>query len=193
MRIISGAARGRKLFAPPGRTLDIRPTSDRAREALFSILGSEVIGSRVLDLYAGTGALGLEALSRGAEEVVFVDFHRQSLDLINRNIAICQPGQEHGRVSVIRCDLRKGLPPAIIKEGAIRTFDLIFLDPPYSQGLSLKTLEYLSNGLLVNDRGIIVAEERSSETLPERCGVLTLTDQRIYGDTGFWFYSRHHL
>ena len=193
MRIISGTARGRKLAAPPGRTQDIRPTSDRAREALFSILGSRITGSRVLDLYAGTGALGLEALSRGAGEVVFVDLHRQSLDLINRNITICQPGNEHARVSVIRWDLRKGLPPAVAREGVIRTFDLIFLDPPYSQGLSLNTLECLSNGLLLNDRGIIVAEERSSETLPESHGVLTLTDQRIYGDTGFWFYSRHQL
>lgn len=193
MRIISGAARGRKLAAPPGRTQDIRPTSDRAREALFSILSSAVPGSRVLDLYAGTGALGLEALSRGAKEVILVDFHRQSLELIRRNIIICQPGNEHGRVSVIRCDLRKGLPPSVIKDAAIRKFDLIFLDPPYSQGLSLKTLEYLSNGLLLNDQGIIVAEERSSETLPDGCGELTLTDQRTYGDTGFWFYSRHHI
>lgn len=193
LRIISGWARGRRLVTPPGHTQDIRPTSDRAREALFSILGSAVPGSRVLDLYAGTGALGLEALSRGADEVVLVDFHRQSLEIISRNVIICKHDNEPGRVSVIRYDLRKGLPPAVTASADNRKFDLIFLDPPYSQGLSLKTLEYLANGLLLSDDGIVVAEERSSETLPESCGVLTQTDQRVYGDTGFWFYSpRHH-
>lgn len=189
MRIISGFARGRRLVAPPGRTQDIRPTSDRAREALFSILGSRVTGSRVLDLYAGTGALGLEALSRGADEVILVDFHRQALELIHRNVILCQAGNEHGNVVVIRFDLRKGLPPQVTGRSDLNRFDLIFLDPPYSQGLSLKTLEYLANGQLLADDGIIVAEERSSETLPECCGVLTLTDQRIYGDTGFWLYT----
>lgn len=193
MRIISGWARGRRLATPPGRTQDIRPTSDRAREALFNILGNEVAGSRVLDLYAGTGALGLEALSRGAAEVILVDYHRQSLELIRRNIAICKPGSHDGKVSVIRYDLRKGLPPAVTAKGDISKFDLIFLDPPYSQGLSLKALEYLGNGLLLNDNARVVAEERSSETLPDCCGILHLTDQRIYGDTGFWFYApRHH-
>lgn len=192
MRIISGWARGRRLVAPPGRTQEIRPTSDRAREALFSILGSAVPGSRVLDLYAGTGALGLEAWSRGAAEVVLVDFHRQALELIRRNIAICSADSEETRVTVIRHDLRKGLPPAVTARGADKKFDLIFLDPPYSLGLSMKTLEYLGNGTLLSDTGIIVAEERSSESLLKRCGLLNRIDQRVYGDTGFWFYSLDH-
>ncbi|MFV0438734.1 MAG: 16S rRNA (guanine(966)-N(2))-methyltransferase RsmD [Desulfopila sp.] len=188
MRIISGKARGRRLTSPPGRTQDIRPTSDRAREALFSILGSVVTDSRVLDLYAGTGALGLEAFSRGAAEVIFVDMCRQALALIQRNIATCTVAGDSSRLVVWRYDLRKGLPPALTAQDATNAFDLIFLDPPYSQGLSLKTLQYLSDGRIVGDNGLIVAEERSSESLPERCGVLDLHDHRVYGDSGFWFY-----
>jgi len=192
MRIISGKAKGRRLAAPPGRTQEIRPTSDRAREALFNILADSVPGSRVLDLYAGTGALGLEALSRGAATVVLVDFHRQALELIRRNIAICVPAEERERVTLLKYDLRRGLPPALTAEVKAAEFDLIFLDPPYSQGLSLKTLEYLGNGQLLSDTGIVIAEERSSESLPELCGMLHLFDQRTYGDTGFWLYAATH-
>jgi 16S rRNA G966 N2-methylase RsmD len=81
----------------------------------------------------------------------------------------------------------------LFEKGKDRRFDLIFLDPPYSLGLSLKTLEYLSDGLLLNDTSIVVVEDRSSESLPDSCGVLTLTDRRNYGDTGFWMYSPRNL
>ncbi|WP_167505733.1 16S rRNA (guanine(966)-N(2))-methyltransferase RsmD [Desulfosediminicola flagellatus] len=189
MRIISGWAKGRRLFTPPGRTQTIRPTSDRAREALFNILGSRCENSTVLDLFTGTGALGLEALSRGANEVVLVDFHRQALDLAKRNIEACKPHPEGAAVHIIRHDLRKGLPPSLTNGSVIKKFDLIFLDPPYSKGLSVKILESISNSKLYSDHTLIVVEERSSESLPDQCGQLTLTDQRTYGDTGFWLYS----
>jgi len=190
VRIISGKAGGRRLATPPGRTQDIRPTSDRAREALFNILGPIVDQSRVLDLYAGTGALGLEAFSRGAREITFVDFHRQPLELIRKNISLCAHDNDQTVFTVLRHDLRKGLPPVLLGDRAI--FDLIFLDPPYSQGLSLTTLQYLGNGDLLSPNGIVIAEERSSESLPDQCEVLHLFDKRTYGDTGFWLYSRHH-
>lgn len=189
MRIISGYAKGRKLIAPPGRTQNIRPTSDRAREALFNILGTQTQGSHVLDLFAGTGALGLEALSRGAAEVVFVDFHRQSLELIQRNLQICTASDSHSQTAILRYDLRKGLPQAPTLHDKKYKFDLIFLDPPYSLGLCLKILECLANSTILSENAIIVAEERSKEKLPESCGFLTITDQRTYGDTGFWIYS----
>ncbi len=192
MRIISGWAKGRRLFTPPGRTQAIRPTSDRAREALFSILGSRCEDSRVLDLFAGTGALGLEALSRGAREVVLVDFHRQALDLIKRNIEACLPHPDGSSIHVVRHDLRKGLPASLTSRSDENAFDLIFLDPPYSKGLSLKILESISNSNMYNDDALIIAEERSSESLPDQCGKLNLTDQRTYGDTGFWLYSPMH-
>jgi len=146
-----------------------------------------VVGSRVLDLYAGTGALGLEAFSRGAAEITFVDFHRQPLEIIRQNISICVSEGDPAVITVLRYDLKKGLPPALV--GGKSTFDLIFLDPPYSQGLSLKTLQYLGNGTLLTPTGIVIAEERSSESLPDQCDMLHLFDQRTYGDTGFWLYS----
>lgn len=142
----------------------------------------------MLDLFAGTGALGLEAASRGAAVVVLVDFHRQALELIRRNIAICQPGCERSSITLLRHDLRRGLPPSLSDPGQTSRFDLIFLDPPYSQELSLRTLEFLANGSLLQPDGVIVAEERSTESLPEECGQLRLYDRRVYGDTGFWFY-----
>lgn len=189
MRIISGWAKGRKLCTPPGKTQAIRPTSDRAREALFSILGTHCNGSHVLDLYAGTGALGLEAASRGASRVILIDFHKQSLELISKNIQACKPEQHDCSVTLLRHDLRKGLPKSFHSADKSLNFDLIFLDPPYSQGLCVKTLEYFSNGLYLSENAVVVAEERSSESLPEQCGTLTLTDHRTYGETGFWIYS----
>lgn len=186
MRIISGKAGGRKLVTPPGRSRDIRPTSDRAREALFNILGDRVVGARVLDLYAGTGALGLEALSRGASQLILVDHFRPALDIISRNIALC--GSPGDNVALVRHDLRKGLPPTLVQGENSHPFDLIFLDPPYDQGLSLRTLQHLDNSNLLAPDTIVVAEDRSSESLPDSLTYLELTDTRRYGDTGFWLY-----
>lgn len=190
MRIISGSARGRKLAPPPQRNVNIRPTSDRAREALFNILGSRVEGSKVLDLFAGTGALALEAFSRGAARVIMVENHHAALNLIRKNLQIFPPEAVSRQIAVIRHDLSKGLPRELFRHEQNLPFDLIFLDPPYSKGLSLKILEWLGNQRsLLADDVLIVAEERSSEKLPNKQSILGLSDQRTYGDTGFWFYS----
>jgi 16S rRNA (guanine966-N2)-methyltransferase len=189
VRIISGWARGRKLLPPSGDSgLEIRPTADRAKEAIFSIIGNKIGNSHVLDLYAGTGSLGLEALSRGAGSVTFVDLNPQAIELIKKNIRVCRLPEDL-QVSVIKHDLRKGLPGELMHNAARQQFNLIFLDPPYSQGLSLKTLEFLANCPLLTIDGLIIAEERRNERLPERQGPLVLMDQRNYGDTGFWLYT----
>ena len=188
MRIISGSARGRKLATPPGKSLDIRPTSDKARGALFSILAERTVGSRVLDLFAGTGALGLEAHSRGAASVVLVEQNPVALRLIVKNISIVA-GDRAEEIKVLRHDLRKGLPADLEREAHPAPFDLIFLDPPYGKGLTLNTLEWLGNSKLLGQDSIVIAEERSSEKLPEQIGNLVLFDQRRYGETGFWLYS----
>jgi 16S rRNA (guanine966-N2)-methyltransferase len=188
LRIIAGLARGRRLFAPGSRGgVAIRPTADRAREALFNILGWELVeGAQVLDLFAGTGALGLEALSRGAKAACFVDLSPLALELINSNILACGFGEQ---ARVIRHDLLrspsfwpkgKGPPPA---------FDLIFLDPPYRQGLCASTLTNLLATGMVGETAQVICEDDSRESLPERFGPLRLYDQRAYGDTGFWFYE----
>jgi 16S rRNA (guanine966-N2)-methyltransferase len=206
LRIISGSGKGRKLFTPPARENSIRPTSDRAREALFNIIADKVPGASVLDLFAGTGALGIEALSRGAKNVCFVDFHPQALDLISRNIQICmnalsQDPDAHdaettrihpdtpGPVTLIKHDLRRGLPFFSKKLQSPPGFDLIFVDPPYSQGLAMQLLRAIDTSSLLRQQTLVIVEERAKETLPERLTRLTLVDQRKYGEAGFWFYQ----
>ena len=191
MRIISGLARGRKLLTP-GKSNLIRPTTDRAREALFSIIGNRLMSARVLDLYAGTGALGLEAFSKGAKQVVFIEKFNNAIKLIHQNCVLCCMGLNNihdDNLIVIKHDLRRGLPikhPIFDKHGS---FDIIFLDPPYKKGLAEESLLSLDNSHFLNFTTLIIAEESSAETLPESFTRLTLTDQRKYGDTGFWFYK----
>ncbi len=191
MRIISGLARGRKLLTP-GKSNQIRPTTDRAREALFSIIGSRIISSRVLDLYAGTGALGLEAFSRGAKQVVFIEKQYKALDLIKQNCSFCGMGLKNVQddtLLIIKHDLSRGLPVNHPVFEEAEHFDLIFLDPPYTKGLAEESLLLLDGCDFLDPTALIIAEERSCETLPESFSRLTLTDQRKYGDTGFWFYE----
>ena len=126
MRIISGSAKGRKLFSPISGSKAIRPTSDRAREALFNIIGSRVMGCSVLDLFAGTGAFGCEALSRGAAEATFVDKSRVALELVCRNIALIPGGAE--RSEIIKSDLSIGKSAACLSRLTGNRFDLIFAD-----------------------------------------------------------------
>ena len=186
MRIISGSARGRKLQAPGQRFGDlIRPTSDRAREAIFSILAAKVVGARVLDLFAGTGALGLEALSRGALSAVFVDGQRSVTELINRNIALC--GFEE-RATVLHRDLAKGLAFLKAKQPA-DGFNLVFLDPPYGSTLALTGLESLAGGNFLAAKGIVVLEDAAEVQYPKTLGPLVCFDQRRYGEAGFWLYQ----
>ncbi len=190
MRIIAGRFRGRALQGPGGGRgrgqAPIRPTADRAREALFSIIGSEVEGARVLDLFAGSGALGLEALSRGARQAVFVENGQAALELIRRNIDLCGCGEQ---AEVVRGDLANNAEKLCQRLGG-KPFDLILLDPPYDRGLAPLLLKAIAaSGCLAED-GLLVAEERATGRLPERTGILCLVDQRTYGDTGFWFYRR---
>ncbi len=190
MRIIGGTAKGRRLHTPPKGTVSrtgsqlIRPTADRAREALFNIIGKEVEDAVVLDLFAGTGALGLEALSRGAQSAAFVDKSSQSTDLIKKNIELCGFSDKS---FVIKRDLTKSLS-FLEKHVTDRVFSLIFIDPPYRKALYLKILEELSSENLLASSGLVVAEDDSANQLPESVGSLILFDRRKYGETGFWLY-----
>jgi 16S rRNA (guanine966-N2)-methyltransferase len=183
LRIIAGSAKGRRLATPAmtkGRPL-IRPTSDRAREALFSIIGPAVEEARVLDLFAGTGALGLEALSRGAAFALFVDRHQQATALIRENIDLCGFAE---KARILQWDLDKGLA---FLEGQ-PAFSLVFLDPPYGTNLAPRLLAELATGCHLAANSLVVAEDAAGERLPETSGRLQLADRRRYGDTGFWFY-----
>lgn len=190
MRIISGKSRGRKLHTPKelrGKASLIRPTSDRARESLFNIIGRRILGAKVLDLFAGTGALGLEALSRGAEQVFFVDHSPYACALIAENCRLCN---EEGASHVLRRDLRKS-PVFLKKIAGDGAFDFIFMDPPYGQGFVRNLLYFLGKEVMIlNDNGMIIIEEVHDAILPEESQGLVLHDCRIYGETGFWFYKR---
>ncbi len=184
MRIISGSAKGRRLFAPPA-THPIRPTSDRAREALFSIIGTAVIDGNVLDLFAGTGALGCEALSRGAAGVVFIDNSRKALDLVAQNILLVDNGRK--RSTLLLRDLGKGLKLAgdLLPPNG---FDLVFADPPYDKGLAEMVLRSLDNCAILSPAALLIVEEHKRFLPPPDLQRLTMIDQRRYGDSLFTFF-----
>ena len=182
LRIIAGDYKGLRLAAPKGKSM--RPTADRVREAIFNILGYDLRELWVLDLFAGTGAMGLEALSRGAGFVVMVDQHPAAIRLIGRNLAACG-NPEHARV--YKLDLRRGLK-GLTKQDY--SFDLVFLDPPYGQGLTQRCLEQLGIGNLLNAAATVVSEHAIDEELISTYGCLHRQTMRVYGTTGVSFYSQ---
>ena len=152
MRIISGSARGRRLKELQG--MDTRPTTDKVKEALFNIIQFDVEGRKVLDLFAGTGQLGIEALSRGAADCLFVDSARDSVRLVQENLRRCGL-----TARVLQCDAL-----GILKSG--EKFDLIFLDPPYGSGLEAKAIEAVKEFDILTRGGIMVVETRPETALP---------------------------
>lgn len=190
MRIISGTAKGRKLFTPPQGSLDIRPTSDRAREALFNILGNRVQDATVLDLFAGTGAFGLEAYSRLAKRIVFIDNSILAIRLIQKNIEHCATSpHDIKRLSIVKHNLLHGIPTKKLAGETKTGIDLIFADPPYVKNISLAVLGFLSKSTIVASNSLVIIEERHTVKLPEQVERLVLTDQRRYGEAAFWFYQ----
>jgi 16S rRNA (guanine966-N2)-methyltransferase len=181
MRVIAGQAKGRRLRTPKGR--ELRPTADRVKEALFNILPRNLSGQRVLDLFAGTGNLGLEALSRGAAAAVMVDIARPATDVIAENV------QTLGFAAAARV-----ITAPVFK--AVRTlarsgekFDLILLDPPYERGLAGEALKEIAKEGLLDPNGTVVAEHSVRDNLEERYGALVLSDRRRYGDTQLSFFQ----
>lgn len=180
MRIISGEAKGRALFAPSGS--QTRPTSDKIRGSLFNIIGSRVMDARVLDLFGGTGALALEALSRGADSAVIADNSRAALQVIDRNARNVLKQDFEYRVSILGTDYRSAI-------GALegRIFDLVFLDPPYRMVEAYgEALSRLYAGDMLAPGCLVVMERLKSAgvPLPEPFSVY---DTRVYGDTAVDF------
>ena len=173
MRVIAGAARGRVLAAPKG--LHTRPTPGRVKEALFSILGAAVLDATVLDLFAGTGALGLEALSRGAARAVFVDKDRRALAALHRNTEVVAPD----RVEVLAMPAAHALR---LLKGRNARFDLAFLDPPYHLDLLPETLKALAQSGILRIGGIVVCEHHGRSAPPEPPADWQLETTRRYGD-----------
>ena len=174
MRVISGTLKGRRLFSPTGWAT--RPTADRIKESVFNILSGGIADQRVLDLFAGTGALGIEALSRGAQTAVFIDQRKTALAAIRRNIV--NLGLED-RTRIIQWNIRKNLN--CLASG--RPFDLVFMDPPYATGAVTPTLKALIASRALVSGARIVIEHSDREHLDPCMDALTLADQRRFGKT----------
>ena len=186
MRIISGTARGRRLFSPAGGTRAIRPTADRAREAVFNIIGQTIADSHVVDLFAGTGAFGCEALSRGAASVLFIDNSSQALALVAKNVALIGDGPQ--RSVLRRADLGKGLGAMTGRGGPHRLYDLIFVDPPYGKGLAMTVLHLLDRPDIFSAKALLIIEEDRQFSPPDTLDHLVRVDSRRYGESMFIFF-----
>jgi 16S rRNA (guanine(966)-N(2))-methyltransferase RsmD len=180
MRIVAGEFRGRRLKSPTWEGL--RPTSDRLRETLFNILGPSVRGARVLDGYAGTGAIGIEALSRGAAQVTFVERDPRAVKLIEANLALVGAGT--GAKPVI---IRAGLPDAVTRLNG-QVFDLIILDPPYADAAAAEALD--AAGPLAGRETRVIVEHATRHAPPAARAGLRLTRTVAAGDSGLSFYER---
>ena len=187
MRVIAGTYRSRILKSLKG--LALRPTSDRLRETLFNVLGSGVSGSRFIDLFAGTGAIGIEALSRGAAEVVFIENHPPAVNLIRRNLAALDISSHF---TVLSADALRGLELLQSRQKKEKpAYDYVFLDPPYAAAEDYaRVLEFLGSADLLAISGIGIAEHRRKFDLPEKAGALRRVRVLRQGDAALSFYRR---
>jgi len=203
VRVIAGKVKGRKLRSAPGDVT--RPITDRVKESLFNILGDEVVDALFLDLFAGTGSVGIEALSRGARRVVFVERNRRAIETIKENLKITGLADQ---AEVIRADVFRflarepaiPLPPCPPKLGGLRgegerggapkeRFDLIYIAPPQYKGLWAETLLALDGGGFLIEGGLAIAQIFPKEYKDLELNSLSLVDQRKYGSTMLCFYA----
>lgn len=176
MRVITGTARGRRLKEP--KNYDIRPTTDMVKEAVFNIVQCDVEGRRVLDMFAGTGQMGIEALSRGAAEVVFTDENREAVALVRENLKLCG------------FDARVEQTESVAYLGRCAPFDLIFVDPPYDTGLIDSALHKIQNVDILSDGGIIICESRREKSMPDMNAPYSRVLERCYGKVKITVYKK---
>lgn len=180
MRIIAGTLKGRRLLAPSG--LDIRPTSDKVKGALFNILSNRIEGASLVDLYAGTGSIGIEALSRGAREVIFVENNKRHLQYLKKNLNLAPI---HGKAEIFT-------KPAFtfLKEPRKTPVDFIFADPSYHTEELGKILPRLGEGDMIAEQGVLIVEHFHKKSVPEQIGKIVLLKQYKYGETLLSFYVK---
>jgi 16S rRNA (guanine966-N2)-methyltransferase len=178
MRVISGSAKGKAL-----KTLDdlsIRPTGDRVKEAVFSVIQFDVPNANVLDLFSGSGAMGIEALSRGAKNAVFVDISDKSLSVARQNLTACRLAE--------RAALINKPHDSFIREYKGEKFDIAFLDPPYKKNLIIDAISLIDTCGVMSTYGIIICEASAEENIPKRIGSFTVRKSYRYGKTRVVIY-----
>ncbi|OPH61667.1 16S rRNA (guanine(966)-N(2))-methyltransferase RsmD [Paenibacillus ferrarius] len=182
MRVISGTAKGRSLKAVPGTST--RPTTDKVKEAIFSMIGPYFEGGQVLDLFAGTGGLGIEALSRGMDKAVFIDIEKKSIDTIQHNL---QTAGLKDQAEIYRTDATRALKALAKRE---QQFELVFLDPPYKMKLIAELISAMEEQAIVVPNATIVVEHDAKDILPEVIGNFNQQRRADYGDTAVTIYLR---
>lgn len=181
MRVISGKARGLKLNAP--KNDDVRPTTDRVKESLFNMINSYMMESEILDLFAGTGSLGIECLSRGADKCVFVDSSKESIGIIKSNI---KKARVEDKSTVLNSDFKSAMKSLSLKN---QSFDVIFMDPPYYKNMFSDALSGVDQNNLLKEDGIIVVEHDTKDEFPDSIGRLYKSKDKKYGNTTITFYK----
>ncbi len=181
MRVVAGGLRGRRLRSVPGRTT--RPTTERARAALFDWLGPTICGARVLDLFAGTGAIGIEAVSRGAAHATFVERDRRARGILRENLEVLDLVS---LTRVLGTEVQRAIR-RLVGEG--ERFDLVFADAPHGKGWTARLLRPTAAPSLLCEGGALVVELDVRETGPEATGALVLCESKRYGDTRFDWYE----
>ncbi len=183
LRVVAGSAKGLKLQTLEGA--GTRPTTDRVKENLFNILAPYIENSKVLDLFAGSGSLGIEALSRGAESAVFSDQNEKCIQIIEKNL-------EHTKM-IEKARVFLGEAALILKKLSQhgQKFDIIFLDPPYKKGIIPQILQHLEEYGVLDEKFIIIAETDIEDELPESTGCMVISKIQVYGSTKLTFYKRN--
>ncbi|MFZ7132058.1 MAG: 16S rRNA (guanine(966)-N(2))-methyltransferase RsmD [Eubacteriales bacterium] len=182
MRVITGVAKGRKLSSPKNDR--IRPTTDRIKESLFNIISLRVEGSTFLDCFSGTGSIGIEAMSRGAKTVFFIDNHKESIQIIHKNLM--DTGFSR-KANVLAMDIQRGFE-ALSKKSL--KFDIIFMDPPYNMDIIPQCIQGILQYHLLSDEGCIIAEHDKNLSLQDEILYCQRKETRFYGSTGITFYGR---
>lgn len=181
LRVISGKARGLKLDSPKNQ--DVRPTTDRVKESLFNIINPYIRESNILDLFAGTGSLGIECLSRGAKNCVFVDKSKDSINIIKSNVKKARVENESTILNIDFKDAVKRLSSQNQK------FDVIFMDPPYYENMFIECLKIIDELNLLYEDGIIIVEHDTKDLFDESIGNLVKSRDKKYGNTTLTFYK----
>ena len=198
MRVIAGTFRGRRLTAPKGNRL-VRPTTDRVKESVFSILREQVVDANFLDLCAGTGSMGIEALSRGAKHVTFLERDPRCIAIIEQNLSVCGlTAEPYARYDLLRRDILKGIAYLHKRE---TVFEIVYFDPPYGVGLGdssrdgtglyTASLTMLAETALLETSGILLVEHAKQIVLPDAVESLSRSRQTHYGDTVVSFYRKN--